>query len=198
MPKHRRRRRLESPEPLGDVLAKEGEDRFARVRPPIAPFQWRRAVGFRVAERTLPVSLKGGVLLVRAATSAWATELSLLAPQIIEGLVALGFDVSRLRFIVGDVAVKPLVVQRPPRKAALGPLDPGLERSLAAVFDDELRETIEAAARASIPWQKTIEAPPAARAPRAAETENAPPGRTSPPAHEEAPGTRGGEPDRAR
>jgi predicted nucleic acid-binding Zn ribbon protein len=44
---------------------------------------WESIVGSRVAGRCDPVSLRDGVLTVRAATSAWAAELKYLAPEML-------------------------------------------------------------------------------------------------------------------
>jgi predicted nucleic acid-binding Zn ribbon protein len=44
---------------------------------------WEAIVGDRVARRCDPVSLKDGVLKVRASTAAWAAELKYLAPEMV-------------------------------------------------------------------------------------------------------------------
>lgn len=157
MAKRRSRKRLARPEAMGDLLERAGEDRFAPQRPPITRAQWARAVGVPVAERTQPVALEGGVLVVRAATSAWAHELSLLKEVIRERLDAMGLKVRELRFRVG--AVDPL--PRPPERAAVRRVPaeaelPGpLRRRIDAVEDDELRDVIARAARASLGWDRT-------------------------------------------
>ena len=60
----RRRRRpvLKTPEPLEGVLARAGEDRFARRRLPIARRVWVECVGARIADRAEPIFLDRGVL----------------------------------------------------------------------------------------------------------------------------------------
>src|SRR5262249_22807512 len=65
---------------------------------------WRRAVGDRIAERTEPGWLKGSVLTVIAASSAWAQELSLLSSEIVRRLVERGLRVQAIRFVVRDGA----------------------------------------------------------------------------------------------
>ncbi len=205
--KRRRRKRLLAPEGLGNVLARAGEDRFAPNRAPLPPHVWAAAVGARIAERTRPLAIEDGVLVVRAATSVWASELSLLSDALLARLRAAGVRVKGLRFRVGTI-------EPPERSAALRSakvpapvaLDPQVARVLARVEDDELREAIERAARANLAWQAfnandeapaapagaATAAPRGARAPRAAETESAPPARTSSTSRGAGRGTREG------
>jgi predicted nucleic acid-binding Zn ribbon protein len=42
-------------------------------------------VGLRLAEESAPVALDGGVLLVRASSSAWAAQIRFLSKEIAEG-----------------------------------------------------------------------------------------------------------------
>jgi len=53
----RRRKHLDAPEPMEDLLDRAGEDRFARRRPPIPMREWKLVVGPRIADRAHPVSL---------------------------------------------------------------------------------------------------------------------------------------------
>src|SRR5207244_3613995 len=69
----RRRPALLRPEPLSFVLDRAGESRFTRERAPIPGAVWADAVGARVADRARPFALERGTLVVRAATSVWAT-----------------------------------------------------------------------------------------------------------------------------
>lgn len=46
---------------------------------------WKDVVGSRLAEESYPLSLEGGVLLVRASTSAWAAQIKFLSKEIAEG-----------------------------------------------------------------------------------------------------------------
>jgi hypothetical protein len=175
---HRKRRRaLRVPESIDDVIARGGEDRFAPARPPFSERVWKDAVGVRIAERAKPVLLVRGVLVVRAATSVWATELSLLSSSLIERLRSQGLEVTELRFRVG--AIEPPA--RPPERRlsqavpAPAPLPPLLSASIAKVDDGELQVSIARAARANLAWQKhtrpepVIEGPPGARAPQSVE-----------------------------
>ena len=49
--KRRRRKRLDAPESLEDLLDRAGEDRFAKRRPPIPMREWKVVVGPRIADR---------------------------------------------------------------------------------------------------------------------------------------------------
>jgi hypothetical protein len=173
------------------ILDRAGENRFARARDPIAPALWRDAVGARIAERAVPISLDEGTLLLRVPTSVWANELSLLADEVCARLKERGVVARELRFRVG--AVPP--VERPPERRiaravpAVREIPAELARVLATVTDPELRQAIESAAAANLAWQTVTrpapqaaltEAQRAARAPRSAATESAPPGRTTP------------------
>lgn len=181
----RRRRKLEVPERIEDTLDRAGDARFAKNKPPIPIAAWRAAVGPRIADKARPVALDRGTLTVKAASSAWANELSLLAPQLLAKLEAHGHAVERIRFRVG--AIEP--VARPPERRVTrkvpppAPLAPALAAEIESVDDEELRAVLAAAARANLAWQSYVrepvsEAPRGARAPRSAGTGSAPPDRT--------------------
>jgi hypothetical protein len=180
---------MHAPEPLEKVLARAGEDRFAPAgnRAPIPPHVWVAAVGARIAERTRPVAMEGGVLVVRAATSVWANELSLLSEPLLARLRMVGVRARSLRFRVGPVeAVERGAELRTAKVPAPTTLDGQLAKLLEAVEDEELRAAMTAAARANLAWQEfnagpagPTEAPRAARAPQDAGTESAPRGRKS-------------------
>jgi predicted nucleic acid-binding Zn ribbon protein len=205
----RRRERLAAPEPLEEILHRAGESRFVRVRPPITGKLWRDAVGARIAERANPISLWGGVLVLRVPSSVWAHELSLLADDVCGRLRQRGIDARELRFRVGPVPA----VERPPERRdaravpAPAPLPHDLARILGQVRDAELRAVIARAAASNLAWQiATGTTPPqpvtevqrAARAPRFVAAGTAPPDRTSPACRGAPPGTREGGPDRSR
>jgi hypothetical protein len=209
MARRRFRKTLASPEPLRAILDRAGENRFARARDPIPPVLWRDAVGARIAERALPITLENGVLLLRVPSSVWANELSLLSDEVRARLAERGVSVRELRFRVG--AVPP--VERPPERRiaravpAIREVPEELARVLAEVDDVELRNAIESAAAANLAWQSVTRAAPqaalteaqrAARAPRSAGEGSAPPDRTSPASPSARPGTRGGGRDRSR
>src|ERR1700684_3715426 len=109
-----RRSRQSAPESLDAILLRAGENRFARLRPPIASRVWREAVGARIADKAKPVSISGGVLLLRVSTH----ELSLLADEVTERLRARGIDVHQLRFHVGALPA----VERPPERRVSRPV----------------------------------------------------------------------------
>ncbi len=206
---------LRAPEPLRAILARSGENRFARTREAIPAALWRDAVGARIAERALPISLEGGVLLLRVPSSVWANELSFLAEEVCARLLERGVLARELRFRVGAVPV----VERPPERRVVRtapsmrdvPEVPDeVARVLAGVGDAELRQVIASAAAANLAWQSVTrpakadlegpvsEAQRAARAPRSAGGETSPPDRTSPASPAGPPGTRGGGPNRSR
>lgn len=171
-----------APESIDLVLDRAGENRFAKYRPPISARVWRDAVGPRIADRAEPVSLERGVLVVKVATSVWASELSLLCEPIMVRLRAKRIEVTELKFRVG--VIEPLT--KPPERRvsravpAPAALPPELALELKNVGDLDLRETIALAARANLAWQTHVaepalsEGPRAARAPRSAETESDP------------------------
>ena len=205
----RRRKKMFAPEALQNVLARAGEDRFATNRAPIPPHVWAAAVGARIAERTRPLAIENGVLVVRAATSVWASELQLLSDALVARLRAAGIGVRALRFRVGTIEPPDRSIEL---RTAEGPrpieLHPQVARVLARVKDDELREAIAEAARSNLAWQAfnasgddrsapsggpASGAPRAARAPQDAETESAPPVRRTPAGNGAGRGTRGGD-----
>lgn len=198
MAKRRRRPKLRAPEGLGNVLARAGEDRFARNELPVAPHVWAAAVGVRIADRTRPISIEGGVLLVRTATSVWANELSLLSETLVTRLRAAGVPIRSMRFRVGPIDppervtwVRSAKVPRP------RPLEADLARAIARVPDAELREVIAEAAKTNLAWQTMTEPavasgePRAARAPRGAERESGRPAQESSASRGASRGTRG-------
>ncbi len=194
-----------TPESLDGVIQRAGEDRFALHRDPVSLRVWIEAVGARIADRARPITLERGVLTIRAATSVWASELSLLGDTLLARLRAGGVPVRELRFRVGPIEPP----ARPPERRTTrripppAPLEGELADAVARVEDDELRAVITAAASANLAWQAHVTgvsgahegapvratlgrreeisaAPPAARAPRDAERGSAPPARTSP------------------
>lgn len=205
--KRRRRKNLVAPEPMEDLLERAGEDRFAKVRSPIPRKQWRAAVGPRIADRAQPVTLERGVLVVKVATSVWANELQMLAPELVARLRLHGVLVTSLRFRTGPLDLP----ERPPERRATrkvpppAKLDAPLRAVVDAVVDDELRKSIEQAARANLAWQAHVTrpervsgGPPGARGPRDAGRESARPVHRSEASAEASPDSRGGAGDRRR
>jgi Dna[CI] antecedent, DciA len=152
----KRRPKLVHPEALDGVLMRAGENRFARKKPPLPERLWIEAVGHRIAERAHPLGLEHGVLTVRAATSVWANELSLLSDELIARLRERGVAVNELRFRVGPLerhapAAEPCETREVPPPASL----PGaMVEALQSVGDDELKQAIEGAARANLAWRR--------------------------------------------
>ena len=62
---------------------------------------WPQVVGPEIAEHTTPLSLLDGRLLVQCSSTAWATQLRLLEPQILEKIRVQHPDVvvSEIRFV---------------------------------------------------------------------------------------------------
>ncbi|HEV2778514.1 MAG TPA: DciA family protein [Actinophytocola sp.] len=93
----RRRRRWSAagpderdPQPLGRLAARLAADRgwSARLAGGNVFGRWAGIVGDDVAEHATPVSLQDGVLTVRAASTAWATQLRLLQRQLLAKIAA--------------------------------------------------------------------------------------------------------------
>ncbi|WP_437634745.1 DUF721 domain-containing protein [Sorangium sp. So ce854] len=121
------------------------------------PFRdWEAAVGSRIAARARPLKLERGVLHVRAASSTWAQELSMLGDAITTQLRARGLPVQSLRFRVGKVDP----VARPPWREEVrptpkeAPLPMEVRQELGRVADPELRDAIAKAAARNLGWQE--------------------------------------------
>ena len=209
MTRQRSHGRFAGPEPLEAILSRAGENRFARVRPPVPAKVWRDAVGPRIAERACPVWLHAGMLVLRVPSSVWAHELSLLAEEVCARLRQCGIDARTLRFRVGPL---PALERPPERRVARSvpterSIPPELARVLGAVDDEGLRAAIGRAAAANLAWQSSVRTAPegdvtearrGARAPRCAEEGTSPRDRASPVAPEGAPRSRAGGADRSR
>jgi hypothetical protein len=198
--KSRHRVPLAFPETIDAILERAGENRFVRTRPPVSLRMWQEVVGGRIAERAIPVSLQGGVLLLRVATSVWAHELSLLSDEVCERLRERGVHVRQLRSVVGAL---PAVDRPAERRSARSvpahrPLPPEVARAIEGIGDERLRAAVAQAAAHNLAWQRAT-APPdaqvneverAARAPRPVAAETDRPVRTSIGDLEAAPNTR--------
>ena len=156
-----RRRRLAVPEALDNILDRSGENRFARTKLPFPRETWVRAVGARIADRTLPLKLENGELLVLVATSVWSNELAMLANDVLTRLVALGVPAVRLRFRVGQIDV-----DRPPERRARRKVPPAvrlpasLDAVVGALEDHDLMKEIRLAAETSLAWRERRERGP--------------------------------------
>ena len=161
------------PAPIG-VLLEEARDAGAQASGIVVDRErWRQAVGARIASRTEPGRLRGGVLTVHAASSAWAQELTFLAPEILTRVRALGISVTELRFLVRPTIGFTAPQKIPPRAEPKPPLPEDLEARLKTVDDPELRRAI---AEAASEWlaRPSVSARGRARGPRDAEGRNAP------------------------
>ena len=76
---------------------------------------WSEIVGEEIAEHSDPVTLFEGILTVRASSTAWATQLNLLKPSILE----------KIRMNVSDVLVDDLLV--------VGPKSPSWKKGLRTI-----------------------------------------------------------------
>jgi predicted nucleic acid-binding Zn ribbon protein len=78
------------PQPLGRLASRLVADRgwADRVSAGVVFARWAALVGAEVAEHAEPVSLKDGELIVRASSTAWATQLRLLQRQLIARITA--------------------------------------------------------------------------------------------------------------
>jgi predicted nucleic acid-binding Zn ribbon protein len=112
---------------------------------------WQRALGPRLAQKTLPERLAEGVLTVRVPSSTWAQELSLLSDVVAERLRAAGHSVQRLRFQV--CAPSAQTPDRPVTTVRRAEIPAQLRQSIDLVEDPELRGAIAEAAAYSLARQ---------------------------------------------
>lgn len=111
---------------------------------------WASIVGSGIASHTLPIRIKfppkiraEGMLIVKVASSAFATELQHLEPLILERINSyFGWQaVARLKLVHGPLPPRP-----PARPAAPEPAPEAarrLEKTLEVVEDDELKAALE-------------------------------------------------------
>ena len=135
------------PSVLGDVLAESRKFALERSRTPLDRHSYALAVGRRIADRTELGELRRGELTVYVASPAWAQELSLLAPQMLERLRERGVAVQRLRFrLQNREREKNPTRTAKVRQVSSKALPPELDARLAKVDDQELRSAIADAA----------------------------------------------------
>jgi predicted nucleic acid-binding Zn ribbon protein len=95
--------RRRSPRPLS-VALEPLQDRWA-PRTPLAQIQraWSQAVGDHIASQAKPVFERAGTLTVVCASATWASEMDLMAPDVMARLNGLlgAPRVTRLRCTVG-------------------------------------------------------------------------------------------------
>ena len=100
---------------IGRLVADQGWDTDVRVHGVFS--RWDRIVGHEVAQHCLPESFAEARLVVRTDSTAWATQMRLLAPTV----------VRRLNQELGDGTVTAIEV--------LGPHGPSWKRGLRSVRD---------------------------------------------------------------
>jgi predicted nucleic acid-binding Zn ribbon protein len=105
-----RRRRRDDPEPLGAAIEGLIDARGWREPAAVASVfgRWAQIVGTDLAAHTRPESLADGELAVTADSTAWATQLRLLAAQLVRRLNAeLGDGTVRQVRVRGPAAASP-------------------------------------------------------------------------------------------
>lgn len=117
---------------------------------------WTAAVGDSIARNAWPARVaRDGTLHVATSSSAWAFELTQLAPTILTRVRELaGADTPKaLRFAPGPLP-EPALLDDPEERAAPPPASPETraeaDRIAAPIADEELRELIARAAAASL------------------------------------------------
>ena len=110
---------------------------------------WGAVVGEAVARHAVPARMSAGGLVVACSSSAWSSELTMLAPAIRQKLrAALGKELD-LRFEVGDVPAP----ERPRREPPPPPDPDAPQRARELVADvpsAELRASLERAIRRTL------------------------------------------------
>ncbi len=74
------------PQVLSDVLSKLIHDRDWKsgIAEGTLFSTWPSIVGDQISEHTTPISILDGVLTIRTSSTAWATQLQLVAPDVLE------------------------------------------------------------------------------------------------------------------
>ena len=135
------------PTPLGALLGGAREVSAERSGAALDPDKWRRAVGARISTRARPGRVHARTLTVYVATAVWAQELSLLGPEMVTRLRAVGLDVDSVRFRIDATLRRPRPAQRPaPPKPDTSRLPAELAEKLLAIDDLELRAAVASAA----------------------------------------------------
>jgi predicted nucleic acid-binding Zn ribbon protein len=112
------------PQPFGAVLAKLVKSRgWARPAAEATVFgEWPKVVGADLAEHCRPVKLEGGELTIEAESTAWATQLRLLAAKVLARIAAqVGHNVVTKLHIHGPAT--PTWTKGPRRVRGRGPRD---------------------------------------------------------------------------
>ena len=105
------------------------------------------AAGPDIARAATPVSLRGGVLRLRCASSSWATTISFMQTELIERLGTLvDLEATPIKSIVATAGGMPPARPAPPAAPVLAPLDEAersrLTQLTASIDDPLLREQV--------------------------------------------------------
>lgn len=115
---------VRDPQPFGAILARLVKARgWQRPAAEATVFgAWPKVVGPDIAEHSRPVKLEGGVLTVEAESTAWATQLRLLAGSLLRRIAAeVGHNVVTRLHVHGPAA--PSWSRGPRRIRGRGPRD---------------------------------------------------------------------------
>jgi Dna[CI] antecedent, DciA len=152
---------------------------------------WRRLLGDRVARRTEPGALSGGVLTIYVASAPWAQELSLLTNELLERLKPLSLRITSVRFRVRQQIQASSALASSRRAAARAPMSAELRQRVQSVDDPELRRVIADAAELWLGRLAKVNARSSAPSPRSAAARSAPSAKESAPRSAASPSTRG-------
>lgn len=153
------------PQMLGELLDGARVVSAQRAKVAIDRDTWRRLLGDRIARRTEPGGLYGGVLTIYVASAPWAQELSLLANELLERLKPLKLSIGAVRFRVRQQIQAPLAVQKR-RPAARAPMPLELKQRVDSIEDPELRQVIADAAELWLGRAAKLNAKSASPSPR--------------------------------
>ncbi len=139
---------------------------------------WRRLLGDRIARRTEPGPLSGGILTIYVASAPWAQELSLLSNELLERLKPLKLTIGAVRFRVRQQIQGP-APQAKRRPAARAPLPRELKARVESVEDPELRQLIADAAELWLGREAKLSAKSSVPGPRSAGARSDPSAKSS-------------------
>ena len=149
------KKRRSEPTALGELVPAVFGKNNGTILVSVVSAVWERMLPPRVVKNASPTRLRGGVLHVETTTSAWAHELTLMAPGILAALkTALPtLEIESIRVRAG------LALKRAGRQERRGPqvtplaeaaLPTDLRDALARLDDDSLRDVLTRAARQSL------------------------------------------------
>lgn len=79
---------IRDPQPLGSLLGKVASEQgwATTLSVHMLLAQWSGLVGQQLADHSTPEAFEGGVLTIRCTSTAWATQVRLLAPSLLKSL----------------------------------------------------------------------------------------------------------------